>query len=353
MRLVVIALGVMLLCAGPAVAVDHAAILQYHHVDDTTPASTSVTVAQFSAQLARLADAGFHHATLPEIMAAVTSDGVILADSTFGLTADDGYASLLDHALPLLRARGWTMAVFVCPEQVDIGRPLHLDWEDLRTLRTEGWTIANHSLAHEHLVRRRPGESESDWRKRVTDDITAAQTRLEQELGDVPRHLAYPYGEYDPELLAIVRDLGFIGFGQHSGPVGPLTDLAVVPRFPASGVYADPDDLVFKAATLPLPVTAHDPASPVLPDDMRRPELTITLADGDWSADQLAAYASGQGRIEVTAVADQPHTFRVRAREPLPDGRSRYNVTAPGRDGRRWYWASFPWLRPAGAWWEE
>jgi hypothetical protein len=245
------------------------------------------------------------------------------------------------------------MTVFVCPEQVDIGRPLHLDWDDLLALRDEGWTIANHSLAHEHLVRRRPGETEDAWRSRVRQDILSAQARLEQELGEAPRFFAYPYGEYDPALVEIVRELGFIGFGQHSGPVGPRSDLGAVPRFPASGIYADPDDLAFKAATRPLPVVAHEPASPILPRGETRPELTVTLAEGDWSRAQLAAYASGQGRIEVSWSEDEPRTFTVRAGEPLPDGRSRYNVTAPAADGGRWYWASFPWLRPTGAWLDE
>ncbi len=349
MTTLAIALLAIMSSVSAAPAADRAAILQYHHVDDTTPPSTSVTVEQFTAQLARLAADGFRQAPLPKVVDAVTTDAT-LPDSVICLTADDGHASLRDHALPLLQERGWTMTVFVCPEQVDAGRPLHLGWDDLLALRDEGWTIANHSMNHEHLVRRRAGESEDAWRSRIRQDILTAQARLEEELGDVPRYLAYPYGEYDPALLEVVRELGFIGFGQHSGPIGPRTDLAAMPRFPASGVYADPDDLAFKVATLPLPVVSHEPTSPVLPDDVTRPALTVTLDEGDWSAAQLTAYASGQGRIEVTWSEEDPRTFTVRASEPLPAGRSRYNVTAPTGDGSRWCWASFPWLRPTGTW---
>lgn len=339
-----VALALVLLLPLAAIAADHAVILQYHHVSATTPASTSVTPDQFAAQLARLDDAGFRVASLPDVLDAL-SRGEQVPDSTVCLTADDGYRNLREHALPLLRARGWPMTVFVCTEQVDQGHPLHLDWDDLRALRDEGWTIASHGATHDHLVRRRDGEDGAAWRARVKQEIAGSMTRLRQELDQVPDLFAYPYGEYDPALAAIVADLGLVGIGQHSGAVWSGSDFTALPRFPASGDYADPDDLIFKAAVLPLPVVAVEPVSPVLGPDQATPTLRLTLAPGDWSADQLAAYVAGQGRVDVAWDDDDPRTVTVQAARPLPAGRSRYNITAPRVDGRRWYWYSHPWIR--------
>lgn len=330
-----------------ALPADHAAILQYHHVADGTPAVTSVTPERFAAHLERLHAVGFRVAPLPDVIESLRA-GRQVPDSTVCLTADDGYANLRTEALPLLRRYGWTMTVFVCIDQVDRGRPLHLDWDDLRALRDEGWTIASHGTAHDHLLERRQGEDDDAWRERVTRDIRGSVERLRRELGEAPPYFAYPYGEYDPALTDIVRGLGLVGFGQHSGPVGPRSDTAALPRFPASGAYAETDDIAFKAATRPLPVVSVDPASPVLPAATDRPALRLELAPGDWSADGLAAYASGQGRIEVEWIDRDGGVLSVRASGPLPPGRSRYNVTAPQRGGGRWYWYSHPWLRPGG-----
>lgn len=349
---VVSLVGVLTTLTPPARAARHAVILQYHHVDPSTPASTSVTPDRFAAHLQRLADDGFRVAPLPGVIAALRA-GDDIPDSTVCLTADDGYANLREHALPILERFGWTMTVFVCTEQVDRGRPLHLGWDDLRVLQDAGWTIASHGTTHQHLVARRPGETADDWRARVREDIAGSVTRLRAELDDVPPFFAYPYGEYDPTLLGVVRELDLVAFGQHSGAIGPHSDLAALPRFPASGPYAEVDDVAFKAATLPLPVTAAAPVSPVLPDDTSRPTLTLTLDPGSWQADGLVAYASGQGRAELAWRDREAHVVTVRAREPLPPGRSRYNVTAPHREGGRWFWYSHPWLRTAGGWQDE
>lgn len=335
------------LLGGPAAvtsAADHAVVLQYHHVAEGTPGTTSVTPERFAEHLARLHADGFRVASLRGVIELLGS-GREVPDSTVCLTADDGYANLRENALPLLRRYGWTMTVFVCPEQVDRGRPLHLDWNDLRALQAAGWTIAPHGSTHEHLTVRRPDETAAAWRRRVTRNIAGSLERLRSELDDIPPLFAYPYGEYDPELMRIVRELGLVGFGQHSGPVGPLSDAAALPRFPVSGAYAGTDDVAMKAATLPLPVVSVEPLSPLVPAGVERPVLRLELAAGGWNTDRLAAFATQQGRIELEWLDRDAGIVQVRAGEPLPAGRSRYNLTAPGRDGRRWYWFSHPWLR--------
>ena len=57
-------------------------------------------------------------------------------------------------------------------------------------------------------------EDEAAWRARVSSDILQAQQRLEQELGKVPRWFAYPYGEYDAALRALLGELDFIDVGR-------------------------------------------------------------------------------------------------------------------------------------------
>ena len=331
----------------PVRTVDHAVVLQYHHFSSTTPRSTSVTPEEFVAHLDYLATAGFRVRPLPEIVDRLAR-GESVPDSCVALTVDDAYPSIYTEAWPLLQVRGWSLTVFICPGLIDQGGRAYLSWEQVRELAAAGVIFANHSLRHDHLVRRLPGESDDQWRARIRADLSTAQQRIEEELGQAPPLFAYPYGEYDQALAELVRELGWVAFGQHSGPIWTGADFTALPRFPVSGPYADLDGLKVKAATLPLPVLVEEPFDPVLPAEVSRPRLHLQLAPGDFDPERLACFVSNQGRAELIWIDRAAGRLEVQAREALPIGRSRYNITAPARHGGRFFWYSHPWLRMSG-----
>lgn len=169
--------------------------------------------------------------------------------------------------------------------------------------------------------------------------------------------MAYPYGEYDLAVMKLVRSLNFVGFGQHSGPAGSPMSLALVPRFPFAGVYGDMADFRVKVHTRPLPMAGIESKAlpPVLVDprvteQSNPPELVLRLPAN--LADKLTCFASGQGRIE--GLSSQDGVVRIKAAKPLPVGRSRYNCTAPGADGR-FFWYSQLYIRAHddGSWYRE
>lgn len=325
----------------------HAVGLIYHHVDENTPRSTSVTPELFTQHLDHFAAGGYTVMGLEEVLEALRT-GSSLPDKAVVLTFDDGYISVYETAFPLLQARGWPFTVFVCPEGIDQRRGSLVTWDQLREMAAAGATIASHGLKHDHLHRRVDGESDADWRVRVKGDLEASAVRLTEEMGRAPEMIAYPYGEYDAALQGLVAELGWAGFGQQSGAMGRYSDLTALPRFPMSGGDAGMENFPVKVSCLPLPVLSAESAGHQLPLGIGvvrpRPALRLTLADGDYRIGQLAAYASGQGRAELTWVDRDAGICEVRAMEALPAGRSRYNVTAPAKDGRRYYWYSHTWI---------
>ncbi len=353
------ALGSLALCAilvGNAFAQpyenDHAVILVYHHVSEETPASTSVTPAQFEAQLDFLADEGFNVLPLPQIATAIANREPLPRKSV-AITFDDGYRSVYDEALPLLRSRGWPFAIFVATDAIDRGAPPYLTWDHLRELSHLGATVLNHSSSHDHLLRRRLGESDSAWERRVREDIQAAQERLAEELGASPMLFAYPYGEFTNELEALVADLGYVAFGQQSGPAGWSSGRERIPRFPVAKAYADIDALRDKLYSRPIPVTVVDPASRVLPGDPVRPELRLEIPDGPYRREALRCYVAGQPPADVSWDAD---VVTVRAKQPLGAGRSKYNCTMPSTtEPGVYHWYSHLWIKPNfdGSWYSE
>jgi peptidoglycan/xylan/chitin deacetylase (PgdA/CDA1 family) len=119
-------------------------------------------------------------------------------DPIVSLTFDDGVAS---HrvAAELLAARGLT-GTFYVPSGL-VGRKGHLGWDDLRALAGQGHEIGGHTSSHSHL----PALTVSDARREVESDRL---TLLERDLN--PLTFAYPFGESNPAVESMVREVGYI-----------------------------------------------------------------------------------------------------------------------------------------------
>lgn len=332
----------------------HAAVIfMYHHVDESTPPSTSLAPREFEKQLEYLDSNRYRVVPLMSLLDSLVS-GTGTAEGMVAITFDDGYRSVLTEALPLLESRGWPFTVFVSTQAVDAGYSPYLTWDELRLLGERGASIGSHSVSHAHLVRRLGGESQADWRLRARREISAAADRLAEEVADfaIPA-FAYPYGEYTAELKSIVAELGLFGLGQHSGAVGPESDLLALPRYPvAQGLELD--EFALRARSLALPVRYVD-AELHIAEDARPPlGLAITATEGI-RIDELACYATGQGRVPLVW-NEGMHEFSVRPEQPLGPGRSKINCTAPSAsDPGTYYWWGHLWMRTHadGSWYEE
>jgi len=333
-----------------AVAGDHAAILVYHHVSDDTPRSTSVTPETFEQHLDYLQ--GYDVVSLETVVRAVEGGGALPADAV-AITFDDAYESVYTEALPRLEERGWPFTVFVSTDYIDDGYGGYMSWDQLRDIERRGGAVGNHSRSHRHMIRREADESAGQWRERVAADLRHAQSRLEDELAAPLRYFAYPYGEFDRDLEAVVADLGFVAFGQQSGSVGTVSDLRHLPRFPVATGYADLDSLEDKLDSRPLPVTVHAPDSRVLAADAGPPELRVEIPPGPYDREGLRCYVTGQEPARIEWRGDEA---TIRARAPMPAGRSKFNCTAAARaEPGVFYWFSYLWIRPRpdGSWYPD
>lgn len=326
------------------------AILLYHHVDGTTPPSTSIDPELFGQHLDHLAGAGYTVWPLEKLINRVLANETT-PERVVAITFDDAYISIYTTAFPLLRKHGFPFTIFVATAFVSGNSNQYLSWDQLAEMKAAGATIANHSHSHAHLVRRLDDESERQWRQRVRSDIERAQQLIEQHLGEAPRLFAYPYGEYDPMLVDIVEDLGFIGIGQQSGAIGPTSWPLAIPRFPMGGSFSEMASFQTKVATRPLPMVtlALDP----LVEGDEIPALTLDLIGDDLRGHQLVCYGPGNAVTAMEQVS--PTRFVARSENPIPVGRSRYNCTMPDASGTRFYWYSQMWIKrnPDGTWYQE
>ncbi|MDX1756584.1 MAG: polysaccharide deacetylase family protein [Marinobacter sp.] len=316
-------------------------ILQYHHVSDATPPSTSTSRSLFQAQLDLIAAQRLEVVALDEgTRAAIRGD--LTNRQQIAITFDDAYSSVLSHAAPRLLERGWPFTVFVNTDAV--GRQGYMNWQQLTELAAKpGVLIANHSADHGHLVRR-PGEAHADWRRRASNSLDRAQNALQRHLGDAPPLFAYPYGEFSAELEQLLEGRGWFGFGQHSGAVGPTSAATRLPRFPMANTYGQLATLGDKLHSRAFPVEAASLPDGVL--EQNPPTLTLQLP-GALSHHHMSCFASGQGRIE-TRWDEQSRQLTVTAPQPFHSRRFRYNCTHPTENGH-YFWLSQPWLDQAQA----
>ena len=347
MRITLALLCLQIILMAPAHA---AVVLQYHHVDTETPASTSASPERFAMHLEYLAEKNFDIVPLSDLVSALRA-GEPLPDRAVAITFDDGYISIYDTAWPLLKARGWPFTVFVNSEPHDQGKPLFMSWDQLRELHAAGATIANHTVSHPYLLRPPKGLDPAQGEDWVAGEITRAQRRIEEEIGSAPKLFAYPFGEYDNAVLEVVGALGYAGFGQQSGPLAPYSDLRALPRFPFGGPYGDAQDFATKVNSLPLPLADREAVrwrsedgrilqDIVLPGPAARPVLLFRPAPG-FDGSRLACFASGQARALLERDGEG---FRVQAQKPLGTGRARYNCTAPSGMTGRYFWYTQPWI---------
>ena len=325
----------MVLLAGFALAAKaDLVVLQYHHVSDATPPSTSTSVSLFEGQMNMIEELGIEVVPL-ESGTRDALDGKLDSRKQAAITFDDAYESVYSSAVPELDKRGYPYTIFVNTDA--IGSHGYMTWDQLDKVRQRsGVTIANHSEDHGHLAKR-PDESQDDWAQRVESSLDTAQETLADRLGiDVPM-FAYPYGEFDEALEEKISERGWLGYGQQSGAIGATSGATRLPRFPMANAYGQLNSLKDKLRSKALPVDADE-----LPDGVienNPPTLEFTVREGI-STDRLSCFASGQGRIDFETTGNK---VMLKAPERFNSRRFRYNCTHPAPDGS-FYWLSQQWL---------
>jgi len=309
-------------------------VLQYHHIDDTTPAATSTTPGLFRAQLETIREMALEVVPLESATRSALS-GELDNQNQIAITFDDAYESVYRVAAPLLQHFDFPYTIFTNTDA--IGSPGYMTWAQLQDLdRQKQVTIANHSADHAHMARR-PDESQETWERRTGNSLDNAQDILKKRLGVRVPMFAYPYGEFDQALEAELEHRDWLGFGQHSGAIGRWSHETRLPRFPMADAFGQVDSLKDKLLSRAFPVPARNLPDGVLasnPPTLRfKPAIHL-------NPEQLTCFASGVGRIGIESVDG---VIEVKAPGAIDGRRFRYNCTHPVGNGQ-FYWLSQPWL---------
>lgn len=319
----------------PVKASTSAIILVYHHVSNSTPPSTSISPEKLKEHLAYLA-ANHNVVSLPELVESLQT-GKPLPEKAVAITFDDGFKNILENGHPLLKQHQFPYTIFINP--YDVGQGDKLEWEKMRQMTSEGVTFANHFWDHRHLLDKTVYANDESWLAETEKLILKAQSEIQNNLGQGFRYLAYPFGEYDTDIAALLKKLKFVGFAQHSGAVGEYTNWQAVPRFPAAGIYSNLKTLTVKMASLNMPVIENSQTQVAFSKAPTSIDYKLTLNTEDLRISQINCFYKGK----IIEIERTVNSIRVHLAEKPPVGRSRVNCTAPSKSQKgRFYWHSQP-----------
>ncbi len=333
----------------------HAAvILQYHHVSDNTPPSTSISPKQFEVHLQYLKDNNFKVVPLSDLIEAIKQQQA-LPDKSVAITFDDAYVDVLTQAKPILDKFAFPYTIYVNPGIIkrneNNSAAHYLSWIQLKALSDEGVIIANHGYEHDSMARITEGLTQTQWLTKQTELLLKAEAIIKDNTGQSWRYFAYPYGEYDVAVQAWAKKNDFVAFSQQSGAIDISTDLTSVPRFPASKPYDKISGLRDKLNSLAFNISLKGEQAETIFKHKEAKSITFDIETDDFYKSGLNCYISGLGKQKIRWHDDK--SFSINFSKDLPVGRVRANCTAasiskPGR----YYWYSKPWfiLKDDGSW---
>jgi peptidoglycan/xylan/chitin deacetylase (PgdA/CDA1 family) len=207
-------------------------ILTYHRIG--APPAQAVdpflydSAAELNTHLTMAKDRGL---TLTPFSEAVNQEN--FRPDTLCVTFDDGFTSVLQHALPVLQCHKAKAIQFIVAGQVgkknhwdahkgDSIEPL-MDWFQIREWLAAGMEIGSHSMTHPNLKKLKAAEAR--------EEVTASKKLLEDKLGMAIHHFCYPHGGWNPVVRDLVIDAGYkSACAVRPGVAESRSDLWALPR---------------------------------------------------------------------------------------------------------------------------
>lgn len=172
-------------------------ILSYHRIHpDRGKETPTLTPEHFERQMALIAQ-GWHPISLSMLVESL-EDNRRLPSRAVVVTFDDGTDDFWTYAVPILRRYRIPATLFMIAGNV--GRCGFLSIDQLKAIADLGIAVGSHTLHHDYLP--------SLPLAKVEESLSVSKERLAQWVGSV-EFLSYPAGGYTPEIVAIVRAMGY------------------------------------------------------------------------------------------------------------------------------------------------
>lgn len=178
------------------------AVLNYHQINDTDENALTVKTADFEEQMRYLAENNYVTIT-PEEMLAAFKDNSPLPEKAVVITFDDGYIDNYKNAYPILKKYNLKATIFVITDYVSL-YPNYITWDNAKEMQNSGViNLESHTMDHLNLLKVDKNEARLQ--------LSGSKHWLEAHLKKPVKFLAYPEGDYNSEIIAMLKELGYEG----------------------------------------------------------------------------------------------------------------------------------------------
>lgn len=181
-------------------------IITYHQISHTQPSEDpermAISPQRFAAQMGYLKQQGYQTLNLDQLIKTPPS-----AKKQIVITFDDGFADNYQNAFPILQQHGFCATLFLVSSQIDhysrwTKKPYKmLTWTQIHEMQKYNIHFQSHTQNHVNLAQIPNTQAITELRD--------SKQQIQEQLGQSVKHLAYPYGCYHADTLALVEQTGY------------------------------------------------------------------------------------------------------------------------------------------------
>jgi len=305
--------------------INYASFIMYHRFGDSRYPSTNIKKEQFLKHINELLKPKYNVIDIKRALLAINNIEPI-KDRSVVITIDDAYSSVYEYAWPIFKKYNMPFTLFISTDVIDNKTPGYMSWEEIRTLRDHGVTIGSQTKSHPHMFKLNEAK--------IVEELSISNKRFIDEIGSAPKIFAYPYGEYNLEVLKQVKLHGYVAaFGQHSGVAHKSLGMYELPRFAMNEKYGDMDRFLLAVNALPMPISDLSPKDPVI--SINPPSYGFTLSNKIEPKNAIRCFANNGLKADTKRLGQ--NRIEIRLNGPFLKGRGRINCTMAGNKNR-WRW---------------
>jgi peptidoglycan/xylan/chitin deacetylase (PgdA/CDA1 family) len=207
-------------------------ILVYHRFGPFVKDAMTVRTATFRWQLDYLEQNGYTIIPLRALVSYLSGRAAAPPRRSIVITADDGHASVFTEMLPVVREHRVPVTLFVYPSAIS-NATYAMTWEQLDALHRTGlFDIGSHSYWHPNFKTEKERLSPAAYRAFAMMQLVKSRDVLKNKLRVQADVIAWPFGIYDDELIAIAREAGYLaGVTLERRVVTRREPIMALPRF--------------------------------------------------------------------------------------------------------------------------
>jgi peptidoglycan/xylan/chitin deacetylase (PgdA/CDA1 family) len=313
-KILTIMLFAVLCSINSATARQDIASLCYHQVEPSPRGKFSMSSEKFRQHLAYLKSRNFKSLNSNELDQ-ILNHGAKPAENSVIITFDDGYRTVYDYALPIMKEFGFTGIVCIYPEFIGAGKAM--SWEQLKHLISEGWSIECHSMSHANLAKN--DLPEAGLSEFLHKEIVRSKEIIERKLHNQVLFMVWPYGCYTQKSIETARQAGYVGAmtvdgGSNYAGMSPW-------QIKRQVIYANDDmnKFLIRLGMRAIKVRQRYPAPGDIIDQLAT--FSCTLPDlNDYSHDNYVLNIKVTGRKTSFSFDKESKTLRASISTPMKPG---------------------------------